>query len=246
VGRRFPTLIIASGYLLGCIPLIPGSILFYPTFSSDPTLYKIGVSLFIVGCFLLLCAAFFKITTINNSLLCSGTQRPNDTEGSLLEPLHNQAPRTDHIQTILSSHFPAYFNLLGGALFFGGAAAFWPSFQTSLIGNWLFRCGSLSYITASSLGIHFLRKNPPLDIWSLLAYCLFILGALCYLTGGVLFLPYFIGEIYGVVASIAWTVGSVFFVGGSLVGFLQTVGCSLVQNKTEHNKAEVINYGGTE
>jgi len=132
---RYAVVINALLFTAGSIPFVPASVLFYPTFASDDTLYLVAVWGFIGG------STFFLIAGLQNAITaivraCSPKPEELGTHPLLLDtdPLEEHLPepffKTLFLKTLPNSTIiPIVSPLLstfGATLFLIGSAAFLP------------------------------------------------------------------------------------------------------------------------
>ncbi|PRP79962.1 hypothetical protein PROFUN_05938 [Planoprotostelium fungivorum] len=129
---------LATSYVIGSVAFIGGSILFHPHFSVDDTLFKLGVSLFIVGSVLFLLPALYEWHA-NFLGLLSYHATPNYNPVSDYDLPSDYILRNHGVNITRST-----ISVLNGILFTIGSIAYWPTFERVgvVTGNWLFRMGS--------------------------------------------------------------------------------------------------------
>ena len=192
----------AAFYICGSVLFLFGSILFHPNFLVDEHLYRTAVSFFAIGSLLF--------------LLAPSQQLLDDFRAVIFKPLTLSTETNVFNVDLAISLCRNTSGILGGILFLVGSAAFWPSFGSSgaLVGNWLYRFGSI-FALFSSLGslIRQQEQNPSITVSKVLTFFSF-LGSLGFIIGGAFFLA---GKPYGVHGCVSWALGSVVFLLSSLL-----------------------------
>ncbi len=237
-------------FVVGSVCFIPASTFFHPTFSSDAQLYLWAVWLFIIGS---CCFSIASLQSIITAVVTSCLSRRQINADELIS-LHLGDLDLEDVncplwyskwKDCLLPLFTSWLSFQGGCLFIIGSVAFLPEYGSdgSLLGNWLYRFGSCSYIISNSTALFFAvidqvyppkghglmnQDKPPPVAWYLnlsLLIC-FLCGAILFLIGGVFFY-----KDIGAPGSIAWAIGSAFFLAGSTIYLL------LVCTAPPHNKS---------
>ena len=102
-----------------------------------------------------------------------------------------------------------YLMLQGGILFLAGSILYLPSVARNVLGTWVFRTGTCTYLAGSFFSWRALAKSPG-GVFSncrvFFGILAFIAGALLYLAGGIL------SEMHLPGFAETWVAGSIFFV----------------------------------
>lgn len=225
---EFRKFISSLDYLFGCWLLIPASIcLIY----SEKYLYE-SIILYIISCAFLLKAAIIdfiplfsnvakkpkKISSHNINLITK-------SEGADLNLTQSKNSENENFFNILIT--TAY--LLGGIFFEAGSILYWPTWTTGRLGTWIFRLGSICYLTGTiSLCVvvlkpfdknsHYLENQKTIKNGSfyITMGCLtfYAYGAIFFIIGGIM------SEMHYSLSGQIWLVGSIWFAIGSTLGFV--------------------------
>jgi hypothetical protein len=228
---EFKKFISSLDYLIGCWLLIPASIcLIY----SDKYIYE-SIIFYIVSCGFLLKAAiidfislFKKLPLKSNSISSKDINLISTVDELESTNLVNSSNNSD--ECLNKTITVAY--LLGGLFFELGSILYWPTFSTGRLGTWVFRFGSLCYLTGTITFINVIlnpynnstsikenkkpRKNPSFYI---VIGCLtfYAFGAICFIIGGIM------SETHYLLSGEVWLVGSIWFAIGSTLGFVDRI-----------------------
>lgn len=216
-------LFISFCYLSGCALLIPGSILMFND-NIESSEYKSGILFYIVGCGLLALGAFVDLLP---KLFVKSNQTKKveiNTDISAEETMLNDSDLKDDKKAWFISLIVSIAYQFGGIFFFIGSLFYWPTISLFTPGTWIFRFGSISYITGSLLSLFVIYKkskanfNEKKSIYmNSLMFLIYIFGAICFISGGIL------SQLHKPVTSYmgAWLAGSILFTIGASVGFFE-------------------------
>ncbi|KAL6076389.1 hypothetical protein QOT17_002932 [Balamuthia mandrillaris] len=194
-------IVVLAGYFIGTGLLNPASFYLFPAY-SEPNL---SIALFIAACGFLLVAAVIDIVAFAHAKCATAKssdpprdKRFGEERSRLLEEAGaSPATRAKPVNLAVVEKVGL---LLGGLFFEVASILYWPSFTTpdgipvARIGTWVFRTGSCCYLMGSFATLHDLRHFAPrgttLERWNfglaLGATWSYIVGALLYISGGVL------------------------------------------------------------
>ena len=225
---NFKPLFVSFCYWSGCALLIPGSILMFND-DIESSEYKGGIICYIVGCGELALGAFvdlysFLLPQKSKIKTKEATTTDISSEDSLLLE-SNLKKRADKASMIISLLVTIAYQL-GGIFFFLGSLFYWPTIALFTKGTWIFRFGSISYITGSLLSLFAIYKKsknntiPKISmIMNVLMFVIYIMGAICFISGGILSQMHRpVKEYMG-----AWLGGSILFTMGATVGGMELI-----------------------
>eukprot|EP01084_Bolivina_argentea_P112450 200552_1 len=272
-------------YLIGCILLLPASSLILPSFPIEQLYigsdFALGIIFYVIACSFLTIGGILDF--VSETHTCIKTRKSN-----VLDPFLAQYEKDTSQQSKQQMHnilgwWIALFYLIGGVFFLLGSIAYLPVLDhieivgesITLVGTWIFRFGSISYICGSVSSLYKiydsnrniyvaqdaqqklgqlthnktgktyqsndvsltdlgtdtmfnqmeqtyenqLRKKKCINstcMWRTVL-CLYIIGALLFIVGGIFFET---GEDGG---EFIWLLGSIFFALGASVGFIENV-----------------------
>ena len=197
----FRHLISSSFYWVGCVLLIPGSILLKETPADN------AIILYIVACLLLTVGALIDLTA---KLLA----KPKLEQDSLI----TESPDKNVLVDWKTGVWIQIFYTLGGLQFLIASILYWPYFEnTATTGTWIFRIGSFCYIIGSLVCLKTLLDpyKSKDEMWSLSTkmwmsvLIFYMLGSLCFITGGIL------SQLSQPFSVEMWIIGSVSFTLGA-------------------------------
>lgn len=117
--------------------------------------------------------------------------------------------------------------LVGGTAFTLGSILYWPTFGLARAGVWVFRVGSLCYISGSMILV--LRSHPK-RTWRVAGLVSYTFGSSLFVVGGIISEAGGGGQLV-VASSTVWTIASVFFTIGAVthlfLAFIQSLHCLL-------------------
>ena len=224
----------ATLYLVGCLLLLPGTVLLLPAYTGE--YYGTAIYFLVAACSVLTLAAAGDISPLIGRC-CSSVKRP--PAGYTEAPgFYGAAGYANHLAEAPHASddepptgrefFGGLFMLLGGVFFMVASLLAMPGVDTQgfIAGSaaadstWVFRFGSCFYLCGSLCSIIGVRQaggviNNQRATFGILCYSI---GAVLYLTGGVL------SELKEKGFALTWIVGSVFFVMGAVAFAVPTLG----------------------
>mmetsp|Transcript_32356 Transcript_32356/g.44450 ORF Transcript_32356/g.44450 Transcript_32356/m.44450 type:complete len:218 (+) Transcript_32356:84-737(+) len=201
----------AISYLVGTYLLIPGSVLSLAQYSDDT--HTMGVNFYIAACTFLVVGALVDLIPFLKD-------RFSRKDG--YSQLGEEGVATPPPKLFYDLSFWYVWMMFQGGVLFLTASCFYlfPNLVTA--GTWVFRFGSFSYMTGTSISLRGVIKGANekggmnLDSWFWVAVCLqYLLGAVMYVLGGVL------SQVGDPGSAVSWLIGSILFFTGSVTVVLQ-------------------------
>lgn len=245
------SLVSATGYLVGTGLLIPGTVMLLDQFKG---FYNLGITFLVVATAILTVTAIVDFVVAIMTVFSGRTSSKSDVGKKLLADSERLLPRDDlgsPPQPQLSDLLGPFCMLGGGVFFLIASVLYLPQLgyrsfaDTTLanLGTWIFRIGSIFYLGGSVRGLYSVSQavkdngsslSTVVTVTGIMAY---VVGAIMYITGGILSQKHSKGF------AETWVVGSAFFVFGAVLLWSVTV-CGIAskvvlahQLSANHNNA---------
>ena len=199
-------------YVAGTLLLLPGCTLLLDRYAQQ--FYAAAIYFLVAATALLTTAAIadFAVAARSLSKYYKASNYIDDAAAQKLTAKLMDADEEEETQGSPNLLVP-YLMLQGGILFLAGSILYLPSVARNVLGTWVFRTGTCSYLAGSFFSWRALAKSPG-GVFSncrvFFGILAFIAGALLYLAGGIL------SEMHLPGFAETWVAGSIFFVAGAL------------------------------